>query len=266
MITTDQIQSLLSSGGTVVGRDGSKIGAAGQVFLDDQTGNPEWVTVKTGLFGGSESFVPLAQASSTGSDITVPYDKSMVKDAPRMDADGHLSPEQEDELYAYYGLSQPSAPTTGREQRDDSTGEAGVVGHDTSGPTTDNAMTRSEEHLQVGIQQREAGRARLRKFVTTETQAVNVPVSHDEVRITREPVTDANRAESVDGPTITDAVHEVVLREEVPVVAVEAEAVERVRVDVDTVTETETVSGEVRKENIELVEQDDTTPRGNKQR
>ena len=43
-------------------------------------------------------------------------------------------------------------------------------GYDTSGPTTDDAMTRSEEHLRAGTETREAGRARLRKYVVTEQE------------------------------------------------------------------------------------------------
>src|SRR5688500_13228006 len=92
MIGTDEIQNLLTTGGTVVDNDGDKIGKVGQVFLDDQTGNPEWVTVHTGLFGTGESFVPLNQASIRGDQIVVPYDKAKVKGAPRVDdAGGHLS-------------------------------------------------------------------------------------------------------------------------------------------------------------------------------
>src|SRR3712207_5392160 len=105
MISTDQIQSLLTSGGTVVDNDGDKIGKVSQVFLDDQTGNPEWVTVTTGLFGTAESFIPLNQASVRGDEIVVPYDKSTVKGAPRVqDSNGHLSESEEAELYRYYGL------------------------------------------------------------------------------------------------------------------------------------------------------------------
>ena len=89
----------------VYGSDGTKIGAARQVYVDDETGAPEWVTVRTGLFGTSESFVPLADATVSGDRVVVPYDKSFVKDAPNLREDGHLAPDQERELYAYYGRS-----------------------------------------------------------------------------------------------------------------------------------------------------------------
>ena len=113
-------------------------------------------------------------------------------------------------------------------------------------------MTRSEERLNVGTETREAGRARLRKHVVTEQQQVTVPVSHEEVRVEREPITDANRDQAHDGPAISEEEHEVVLREERPVVDTEAVAVERVKLGTETVTGKETVGGEVRKEEIEV--------------
>jgi sporulation protein YlmC with PRC-barrel domain len=103
MVSTHEVQDLLAQGGTVVSEDGTKIGSVGQVFLDDHTGEPEWVTVKTGMFGGAESFVPLASATIHGDEVRVPFDKDTVKDAPRVDdSNGHLSESEEDELFRYY--------------------------------------------------------------------------------------------------------------------------------------------------------------------
>jgi uncharacterized protein (TIGR02271 family) len=118
-------------------------------------------------------------------------------------------------------------------------------------------MTRSEERLNVGTETREAGRARLRKHVVTEQQQVQVPVSREELRVEREPITDANRGDAYDGAAISEDEHEVVLREERPVVDTEAVAVERVKLGTETVRDEETVSGEVRKEEIEV---DDDLP------
>jgi uncharacterized protein (TIGR02271 family) len=285
MISTDEIQNLLTTGGTVVDNDGDKIGKVGQVFLDDATGNPEWVTVSTGLFGTGESFVPLNRATLRGDRIVVPYDKAMVKGAPRVDdAHGHVSESEEAELYRYYGLDRGRDPragyaTTTTAGMDTSTvgyddGRAtgpgggtdvdarGTVGHDTSGPTTDDAMTRSEEQLHVGTETVQTGRARLRKYVVTEQETVTVPVSREEVRLEREPITDANRGDAVAGPDISEEEHEVVLTEERPVVAKETVPVERVRLDKETVTGTETVTDSVRKEEIELDGTDADTRRG----
>jgi len=259
MITTDQAQHLLSGGGDVVDHDGDKIGSIGQVFLDDESGTPEWVTVKTGLFGGGQSFVPLRDGEVVGDDLRVPFDKDTVKDAPRIeDEDGHLSEDEEATLYAYYGTDHGTDHgTTPRLQ-------AGVregAGHDTSGPDTDSAMTRSEEQLHVGTETREAGRVRLRKYVVTENVTTTVPVSREEVRLEREPITDENRGAATAGGDITEEEHEVVLTEERPVVEKETVPVERVRVDKDTVTEHQHVDETVRKEEIELDESDTSASR-----
>ena len=267
MISEQDISTIIGS--NAVDNDGDKLGKVGQVYLDDQTGRPEWATVSTGLFGTSESFVPLAEATVSGGTLRVPYEKAKVKDAPRVDSDqGHLSPAEEEELYRYYGVGTGTAGYTDTDTTrtagytdtdttraagytDTDTNRHGTVGHDTSGPTTDDAMTRSEEQLRVGTQRVEAGRARLRKYVVTENVTTTVPVSHEEVRIEREPITDANVGNALDGPAISEEEHEVVLHAERPVVAKEAVPVERVRLDVDTVTEQETVTDTVRKEQIE---------------
>ncbi|MFH5823122.1 DUF2382 domain-containing protein [Georgenia sp. AZ-5] len=257
MITNDQVQNLIGSKAAVVGSDGEKLGTVGQVYLDDVTGQPQWVTVDTGLFGTSQSFVPLNQATIEGDTLRVPYDKDTVKDAPRVEDDGHLEPTEEEQLYRYYGMSDAYATT---QTQDDAANLSGTTtgydttttGYDTSGPTTDTAMTRSEEELNVGTASREAGRARLRKYVVTEEQTVNVPVSREEARLEREPITDANVGAAMDGPAISEEEHEVVLHEEVPVVSKEARPVERVRLDTETVTGEEQVTEEVRKEQIEL--------------
>jgi uncharacterized protein (TIGR02271 family) len=273
VITQQDITAIIGS--NAVDNDGDKLGKVGQVYLDDQTGSPEWATVSTGLFGNKETFVPLADATVADGTLRVPYEKAKVKDAPRVDADqGHLSPAEEEELYRYYGVGTGTAGYTdtdttraaGYTDTDRSAGYTdtdttrtgtdtnrhGTVGHDTSGPTTDDAMTRSEEQLRVGTQNVEAGRARLRKDVVTENVTTTVPVSHEEVRIEREPITDANVGNALDGPAISEEEHEVVLHAERPVVAKEAVPVERVRLDTETVTSQETVSDTVRKEQIEL--------------
>ena len=276
----------------VIGRDvyddsGNKIGSASEVYLDDQTGEPEWVTVKTGLFGTKESFVPIRDADLTNDGVRVPVSKDRVKDAPKIDTDGHLSPQEEEELYRYYGMGGGTTAgydtTTTTESRTgmatggmadnrtttdadltrgttDTNGydDRGTVGHDTSGPTTDNAMTRSEERLNVGTRETEVGRARLRKYVVTENVSETVPVSREEVRVEREPITDANIGNAMDGPAISEEEHEVVLHAERPVVEKEAVPVERVRLDKETVTEQAQVNEDVRREEIEVDGADST--------
>lgn len=105
-ISTDDLGRITQQT-SVVSSDGDKLGTINQIYTSDSTGEPAWVTLKTGLFGTQESFVPLAEASFDGDDIRVPVTKKVVHDAPRVDADGHLSVEEEDDLYRYYGLHNP---------------------------------------------------------------------------------------------------------------------------------------------------------------
>lgn len=227
-------------GAEVQDSSGSKIGDVGQVYLDDASGEPQWVTVSMGLFGTKASFVPLEQANFTGGVLRVQVTKDQVKDAPRVDSDQHISPEEEAELYRYYGLS------------------GGYTGQDTADTTdggqtdTGGAMTRSEERLNVGTERVEAGRVRLRKHVTTRNESVQVPVSREQVRVEREPITDTNRDQAMTGADLTEDEHEVTLHEERAVVNKETVPVERVRLDTDTVTDTEQVTEEVRTEQIEV--------------
>src|SRR5918911_4083409 len=102
MISRDSAQSLI--GGTAYTPDGDKIGSIGQVYLDNESGEPAWATVKTGLFGSNESFVPLAQAELTNDGVRVPYDKERIKGAPNIETGRELSPEEENHLYDHYGL------------------------------------------------------------------------------------------------------------------------------------------------------------------
>lgn len=274
------------NGLTAYDRDGDKIGNVGQVYVDDRTGRAEWVTVKTGLFGMKESLVPLSGARRTGEGLHVAHPKETVKDAPRLDADEHLDAAQERELYEHYGLtgagagmSSGMAGAKGADTAKDTgaatgtamgAGAAGMAagagtgrGADTAGTEgvgmgfADDDMTgdhrrgeeliRSEEQLHVGTEEHESGRARLRKVVVTENITTTVPVSHEEVRVIHEPITDGDRTKG----RIGEAETQVTLHAEQPVVRKETVAVERVRMETEKVTEQQEVSSEVRKEQIE---------------
>jgi uncharacterized protein (TIGR02271 family) len=234
-------QSLLDS-------DGEKIGTIEEIYLDTDTEQPEWALVKTGMFGGKGTFVPLQQANPSGDGVQVPFEKAHVKDAPNIEPDGELSRSEERTLYEHYGLgyddSQSGSGTNG--------GGDEPVGRDTSGPTTDDAMTRSEEELSVGTQQRETGRARLRKYVVTEEVQKTVPVRREEVRIEREPITEGNVDSATEGPAISEEEHEVTLHAEEPVLDKQVVPKERVRLDKETVEEERQVSETVAKEQIEV--------------
>jgi uncharacterized protein (TIGR02271 family) len=284
MIDTASLSSL--AGKHVVGTDGEKIGKLTDVYESTDGGGGTFATVTTGLFGGGASFFPLDAAELRGNDVVVPYTKSFVKDAPRVENDEELTAPEEQRLFEYYSLSGGTSTAThgtGRSatetavprgtDRKDVDGDGvfddvadTAVGRDTSGLTTDDAMTRSEEQLRVGTERSEAGRARLRKYVTTETETRTVPVSREEVRVEREPITDANMPKAMDGPAISEEEHEVVLSEERPVVQKEAVPVERVRLDTDTLTENVEVTEEVRKEQVDLDGVDSRQDQGHRRR
>src|SRR4051812_130452 len=148
-------------GTTVYSSNGEKIGKVGQLFLDDETQRPEFITVNTGLFGTNETFIPVADAELAGDRLTVPVDKDRVKDAPNVAADGgHLDRDEEQRLYEYYGLGYGTLTAglgggmdTGYETGTDAslgsdvgtdsatgaafTGGERSAGHDVSGPNTD---------------------------------------------------------------------------------------------------------------------------------
>jgi uncharacterized protein (TIGR02271 family) len=219
-------------GRTMIDRDGDKIGKIDDVYEDKQGGQAEWALVNTGLFGTKKTFVPLHDAQPVGEDVRVPLEKGRVKDAPSIEPDGELSESEERRLFEHY--------------------DVGYASHgDVSGPTTDDAMTRSEEELRVGTERREAGRVRLRKHVVTEEEQRTVPVRREEVRVEREPIDEGNVDQALDGPEISEEEHEVVLHEERAVVDKEVVPKERVRLSTDEQTEQETISETLRKERIE---------------
>ncbi|MEB7504376.1 YsnF/AvaK domain-containing protein [Arthrobacter koreensis] len=311
MISNEQVEGLMAASGNVLGPNGDKIGSVGTFYLDDQTNEPAWVTVNTGLFGTNETFVPLSEATVEGVDVLVPYSKDEVKNAPQIDSDGSISAEEEVTLYRYYGFTYDDGTSDADSLNADAgtdtliesdtetisgagggrsgliddtqsgsgsgsgagsgsgsglgsgsgmgsgTGQPGTTGlSDSSGSGIDDAMTRSEEQLDVGTESRETGRARLRKYTVTETVTTQVPVSHEEVVVEREPITDANRDAAMRGPELREDEYEVTLHAEEPVVHKHTEPVERVRLDTETVTGTESVSDEVRKEKIDTEVED----------
>jgi uncharacterized protein (TIGR02271 family) len=237
-------------GRALVDNDGNKIGKIDEIYLDRQSGDPEWVTVKTGLLGTKSSFVPIGDAHPTGDDeVHVPYTKDQVKDAPSIDADGELTEDEERQLYQHYGRADYGDWTGEDRTRDLDLPEE--EDRERRFDREDDAMTRSEEEMHVGTERQPAGRARLRKYVVTEDVEQTVPVQRETARVEREPVTDDNVDEAMSGPDITESEHEVTLHEEEPVVEKRAVPKERVRLEKDTKTEERTVGGEVRKERIE---------------
>jgi uncharacterized protein (TIGR02271 family) len=247
---TDLTEAYGFEGRTLVDRDGDKIGKIDELYTDQASGRPEWALVNTGLFGTKKTFVPLSGAEPAGEDVRVPVEKAQVKDAPGIEADGALAEDEERRLFEHYGVDYTTTGTTTATDGPATHGR-GTDGHDVSGPTTDDAMTRSEEELRVGTERREAGRVRLRKYVVTEQEQRTVPVRREEVRVEREPITEGNVDQALEGPEISEEEHEVVLHEERPVAETEVVPKERVRLSTEERTDEETVSADLRKERIE---------------
>jgi uncharacterized protein (TIGR02271 family) len=238
-------------GRTAVDPSGDKIGKVEAIYEDDNGSGPEWFAIRTGMFGSHRSFVPVRGATTAGDELRVAYDKGLIKDAPRIDDDGHMSQEEEDRLYQHYGMD------WGYDQTATTAAPAPRTTVDTTQTNTrtgrnDDAMTRSEEELDVQTRTREAGRARLRKWVETEQVNVTVPVRREVARVVTEPVTDANINKAMGGPEITENEYDVTLTEEEVVVDKTVVPKERVRLDKDIVQEERQVTEELRKERIDF--------------
>ncbi|TSE00094.1 DUF2382 domain-containing protein [Skermania sp. ID1734] len=272
-------------GSTVHDHQGQKIGKVNEIYLNNETGSPTWVSVSTGLFS-SDSLVPLAGAQHEGDALNVAVSKDAVKNAPHLDDGREISAEEERQLFSHYkidpqksnwdtygrhaasqgqpqdhraadartGQADERATAGDRATGDRATGDRAASGDRATGEraTADrhanDGLTRSEERLNVETERQAAGTARLRKYVVTEKQSVTVPVTREEVRVEREPI----REGSATGTTkIGEDTHEVTLHEDRVNVTKESVPVERVRLAVDEVEDKQTVTDTVRKEKID---------------
>jgi uncharacterized protein (TIGR02271 family) len=237
---------------------GNKIGKVDNVWVDDATNELEFVGVKTGWLMGKTHVIPVANAQIADGSIQVPFDEERIKNAPSFSGDDELSPDQEDEIYSYYGegrstAASPSGLPTGTGtgyssdtmdtvSSDYGTGTSGVVDN----ATDDQSLTLHEEELEVGKREVESGRVRLRKMVHTEHQEVPVELRREEVQIERVPATGdydnttAFQEQEIDVP----------LTREEAVVGKESHATEQVRLNKTVSTETENVGGDVRREDV----------------
>ena len=245
MVTSNQATALL--GRVLVDAAGDKVGTVTEVFIDDQTGHPSWIAVRTGWFGSNDSFVPLNLVDTAEPILRTSCDKATITGAPRHDADQPLSRPDEDTLYSYYGLIGPdtAGPRTA--------GPGPGVKHAHSGqtPEPDRSGTRSGPERPVSAPGggTQVDRPRLRKHVVTQRQTVTVPVSHEVARIERIPITDADR-DTVQPGNFTEEEYAVVLHAERPVLTTEVVAVERVRLTDDPEIPQETASEVPRKSDL----------------
>lgn len=235
-------------GATVYDPQGDKIGTVDDVLVDEQTNEPEWLLVDTGVFG-PDVMVPLVQLDRVDDGYRVPFSKDQVRNSPKPSDQEELSEQEESELYRYYGIQYGEQySSTGLPEGQHS----GSQGRTQSGHEPDDAMTRSEEVLDTHKVRRPRETVRLKKRIVTENVQQTVPVEHEELVVEREPVTAENRGRAIDGPELTENEHELTLSDEEVVTEKRVEPKERVRIDSQTQTEEKAVDEEIRKEQIDV--------------
>ena len=265
---------------------GEKIGKVDDLFLDEND-SPEYIGVKMGFLGMSSTLIPWEAVRSTddeGRAITVATDKDTTKNGPTFDDDREITPEFENEVYSYYGLSRSSesSGSYGSYYLDKST-DAGTAGPGMTMGDTETGefrehgaydegvnqsrgddlededelrVQRTEEELAAGTRERVAGQLKVRKRVRTDREHIEVPTRHEEVSVERVPVEgEATEAEIGEDEVVVPVTEEEVVVGKRPVVK------EEVRVRKDVVEDTETVEEDVRREEIE-VEDETSTRRG----
>jgi len=268
MNDSNRIEDLANA--TAYDVDGDKIGGVQDVYINDTTGQPDFVSVSHGLFGTGDSIVPLRGHSLKDGELHLAFSKDRIKDAPDLDENGHLTNADQEAFYRHYGLESVEERTTyetgaagagaagagaaGAAATDaDANGKhrADAAANTDAAPAAaaDGEMIRSEEQLNVDKQRVESGQVRLRKYVVHDTETVEVPVEREEVRVSREPITEADRANFTGD--IGEQEASVTLHEERVNVSKESVPVEKVSLDKDVVRDTEQVTEDVAKERIE---------------
>jgi uncharacterized protein (TIGR02271 family) len=219
---------------------GDEVGTVEHFFVDDRTGAPTWVAVRSGLFGARHAIVPAVDATFADGALRLPFSREAVRSAPHLDPGRHLDPEDEDRLRRHYAQGEQAATPS-------------------AGPASDDgAMTRSEEQLRVSTERVPTTRVRIVKYVVTEDVQITVPVRREEIRVEEVPLDapDAGPGESLvpdaPGPGLPE---EIVLHREEPVVSVRVVPAERVRLRTELVQGEERVSRQVQREQI-AVDQD----------
>ncbi|MCS5479981.1 PRC and DUF2382 domain-containing protein [Corynebacterium sp. YIM 101645] len=251
---------------TAYDKNGDKLGSVKQVYINDATGQPDFVEVGHGLFGMSSSLVPLRGHQLTGEELRLSFTKDRIQDAPGINDDAHLTDEDQSVIYRHYGLEgTDNVENYDADLRDydrdrlagrEAAGFAG--GTDVTPDVTtdrrddvdaDSSLTLSEERVNVDKERVQTGAVRLRKYVVHDTETVEVPVEREEVRIERTPV-DGDRA--VRGGDLGEDEASVTLSEERVNVTKETVPVEEVSLHKETVRDTETVREDVAREELDV--------------
>lgn len=254
---------------TAYDNNGDKLGSVKEVYINDTSGQPEFVEVGHGLFGMSSSLVPLRGHQLAGEELRLAFTKDRISDAPDFDSDAHLSDEDQLVIYRHYGLEGTSnVENYGSDLRDHDRNVAGVAGapvpdHGQDGVASDrnpvdaanateaDSLTLSEERLNVDKQRVETGQVRLRKYVVHDTETVEVPVEREEVRIERTPI-DGTHADILRGGALEDDEAAITVSEERVSVTKDTVPVEEVSLRKETVRDTETVSEDVAHEELDV--------------
>lgn len=282
MTTEKNLKDLFAA--TAYDKDGDKLGAVKEIFVDDETGQPAFAEVGHGLFGMSSSLVPMRGHRLSGEDLQLAFSKDRIKDAPDVGTDEHLTREDQQRVWDHYQLSDTEDTERYRAEeratrdvdhrREAAAGAGAGAGAGVAGNrpghiaddrervsdrdradiadrtrTEGDSMVRSEERLNVDKENVETGQVRLRKHVVKDTETVEVPVTREEVRVEREPIS-REEAANVDSK-LGDDEASVTLHEERVNVSKESVPVEKVNLGKETVRDTETHTEELRKEQIE---------------
>jgi uncharacterized protein (TIGR02271 family) len=244
------------AGYTVYDPAGEKIGKVDDLFVD-QSDEPEYIGVKMGFLGTRSTLIPweaVSTADDEGRTISVDVEKERAKDGPTFDDDREITPEFENEVYSYYGLSRSATA-------EESGAYEGYYDETPTdvGTTTDEdelRVQRTEEEIATGTREREAGQLKVRKRVRTDRETIEVPTRHEEVSVERVPASgEATEAEIGEDEVVVPVTEEEVVVGKRPVVK------EEVRVRKEVVEDTERVEEDVRREEIE-VEDETSTRRG----
>jgi uncharacterized protein (TIGR02271 family) len=250
------------AGYTVYDPAGEKIGKVDDLFVD-QSDEPEYVGVKMGFLGTRSTLIPwesVSTADDEGRTITVDTEKDKAKNGPTFDDDREITPEFEEEVYSYYGLSRSASTEEsgdyGSYYAEDATQTTGVSDRTELADEDELRVQRAEEELTAGTREREAGQLKVRKRVRTDREQIEVPTRHEEVSVERVPASgEASEAEIGEDEVVVPVTEEEVVVGKRPVVK------EEVRIRKDVVEDTEIVEEDVRREEIE-VEDDTSTRRG----
>jgi uncharacterized protein (TIGR02271 family) len=244
----------LYAGYTVYDQHYEKIGEVDDLFLDEND-QPEYIGVKMGFLGTRSTLIPvqMVRVNDRRRVIEVAAAKETVKNGPTFDDDREITPEFENDVYAYYGLQRaPSVEERGSYGYGDyyaeqSTQTTGVTDRTDVSYEDEIRVQRTEEELVAGTREREAGSIRVRKRVRTAREHIEVPTRHEEVTVERVPVEGAaSEAEIGEDEVVVPVIEEEVVVQKRPVVK------EEVRIRKDVVEDTEVVEEDVRREEIDV--------------